>query len=292
MAEGRAREFALLGLLALLWGSSYLFIGVAVAEIPPLSLISVRIGVAALFLLLMLRLQNVRLPRDSRTWRRLGVQSLLNASLAWTLLAWGQQHIDSGVAAVLNSTSPLFVFLLTLAITRHEAMTPIRLIGALLGVAGVALIVGVEALSGLGENVAGQLAALASAALYAGAAIHGHRLAHLAPTAAAAGTMLCAFVVVAPAALIIDRPWALTPSPGALGAAGALGLLCTGCALMIYFRLIRTLGSLGVASQAYLRAGLGVMLGVVFLGEQPTPTVLLGLGAALAGVALINWRRP
>lgn len=291
MAEPRTREFVLLGLLALLWGSSYLFISVAVAEIPPLTLISIRIGVAAVFLLLMLRLQGARLPRDGRTWRLLAIQSTLNASVAWTLLAWGQQHIDSGVAAVLNSTSPLFVFVLTVAVTRHEAMTPIKLIGALLGFAGVALIVGGEALSGLGENVAGQLAALASAALYAGAAVHGRRLAHLAPTVTAAGAMLCAFIVVAPAALIVDQPWTLAPSGGALAAAGVLGLFCTGVTLMIYFRLIRTLGSLGVASQAYLRAGLGVLLGVIFLGEQPTPTILMGLAAALIGVALINWRR-
>ncbi|WP_340108031.1 DMT family transporter [Pikeienuella sp. HZG-20] len=290
MIDGRAREFALLGLLALIWGSTYFFIGVAIKEIPPLTLIAVRIAIAAAFLLVVLRLQGARLPRDRRTWGRLFIQSTLNASVAWCLLAWGQSHIDSGVAAVLNSTSPLFVFFLTLAITRHEALTAIRLLGALLGIAGVALIVGVETLSGLGVSVAGQLAALTSAAFYAGAAIHGHRLSHLKPTVTAAGTMVCALITVAPVALIVDRPWTLAPSGAAMVAAGALGLVCTGVALMIYFRLIATLGSLGVASQAYLRAGFGVMLGVAFLGERLTLTVALGLAAALLGVALINWR--
>lgn len=287
----RRPEFALLGLLALLWGASYFFIGVAITEIPPLTLIALRITVAALVLLAVLAARREALPRDRATWGRLMIQSCLNATVAWTLLAWGQQHIASGVASVLNSTSPLFVFFITLLVTRHESAAPLRLLGACLGVAGVALIVGEEALTGLARGVAGQLAALASASLFAMAAIHGRRFGHLTPTAAAAGTMLCAFVTLTPLALVVDAPWRLSPSAEALGAAVALGALSTGVAMMIYFRLIRTLGSLGVASQAYLRAGVGVALGVAFLGETVTPVVGLGLLAALTGVALINWRR-
>ena len=106
----RATEFALLGALALLWGSSYLFIKVAVTEIPPLTLIAVRAGVAAVVLLAVLIARAEALPRDAGTWGRLFIQSLLNATLAWVLLAWGQQQVDAGLASVLNSTSPLFVF--------------------------------------------------------------------------------------------------------------------------------------------------------------------------------------
>lgn len=291
MADGtinRWREFALLGCLAVLWGSSYLFIDVAVSELPPLTVIAIRVSVAAIFLLAIVAWQGARLPRDTATWRALFVQSILNSTGAWVLLAWGQQFIDSGLASVLNSTTPLFVFAITYFVTRHEASHPMRLLGAVIGFLGVILIVGPDVLAGLGQQVAGQLAALGGAAMYGCAAIFGKRFAHLPATVTAAGTILWATVCVVPASLIIDRPWQLAPSAQALGAAVVLGLLCTGAALMLYFRLLRTLGSLGVASQAYLRAGVGVLLGMVVLGEQVTAVVGLGLAAALVGVALIN----
>lgn len=295
MSDGsinRWREFALLGCLALLWGSSYLFIDVAVRDMPPLTVIAIRVCVAAVFLLAILAWQGARLPRDRATWRALFVQSLLNSTGAWVLLAWGQQFIDSGLASVLNSTTPLFVFAITYFVTRHEATHRLRLVGAAIGFLGVILIVGPDVLAGLGQQVAGQLAALCGAAMYGCAAIFGKRFAHLPATVTATGTTLWATVCVVPACLIVDRPWQLAPSPQALGAAVVLGLFCTGAALMLYFRLLRTLGSLGVASQAYLRAGVGVLLGVVVLGEQVTTVVGIGLAAALAGVALINAPLP
>jgi drug/metabolite transporter (DMT)-like permease len=286
--ERRIVEFALLGVLALLWGSSYLFIKVAVTEIPPFTLIAARVSIAACFLGLVVFWRRERLPRDTKTWRRLLIQSFLNAIGAWTILAWGQQYVDSGLAGVLNSTSPIFVFFLTLFISRHEATSFLRLAGAILGLIGVVLIVGLEALQGLGSQVAGQLAALTGAFLYACVAIHGKRFAHLSAPVTATGTMLWATLFLVPLCLIVDRPWTLSPSAEALWATLALSVLSTGVALIVYFRLVRTLGSLGVASQAYLRAGVSVVLGVVVLGEVISPLVGLGLLAALFGVAAIN----
>lgn len=291
-SSSRWREFALLGCLALLWGSSYLFIGIAVKEIPPLTLIAIRVSVAALVLLGVVFWQGARLPRDARTWRLLFIQSVLNSIGAWVLLAWGQQYIDSGLASVLNSTTPLFVFLITLLITRHEATNPVRLLGAALGFLGVILIVGPDVLKGLGQQVAGQLAALGGAMMYGCAAIFGKRFAHLPATVTATSTILWATVCLVPASLVFDQPWQLSPSPRAILAAILLGIFCTSVAMLLYFRLLHTLGSLGVASQAYLRAGVGVVLGVVVLGEQVTPIVGLGLLAALIGVALINLPAP
>ena len=289
--QSLAVEFALLGLLALLWGSSYLFIKLAVSDIPPVTLIALRVSIAALFLVVVMRGRGERLPRDGETWRMLYVQAVFNSIGAWTILAWGQQHIDSGLASVLNSTSPIFVFFFTLFVTRHEAASPLKFLGACLGLCGVILIVGIDALSGLGRQVAGQLAALAGAVLYACAAIYGKRFARLSPTATAAGTMFCAAATLVPASLAIDRPWLLAPSLQAILAALALAVLCTGVALQIYFRLVRTLGSMGVASQAYLRAGIGVLLGLIVLGERLEPTVAAGLVLAIVGVAAINWSR-
>ena len=281
-------ELGFLCLLALLWGSSYLFIKVAVSEIPPLTLIATRVSVAAVLLMAVVIWRGDTLPRDGRTWRALLVQSIFNSIGAWTLLAWGQQYVDSGLAGVLNSTSPLFVFLFTVLITRHESTDLRKLFGALLGLAGVVLIIGVDVLAGLGQQVAGQLAAVTSAAMYAAAAIYGRRFAHISAPVTAVGTILWGVAVLVPAALIWDRPWTLDPSATAIGAAVLLGLFCTGLALMIYFRLIQTLGSLGTASQAYLRAGVSVFLGIVFLGEEVTALVGAGLLAAIAGVAAIN----
>lgn len=282
-------ELTLLGLLALLWGSSYLFIKVAVQELPPLTLIAFRVSGAAVFLIAVMAARREKLPRDKRTWSMLLVQAFINAIAAWTLLAWGQQHVDAGLASVLNSTSPIFVFLFTTLITRHEAMSGRKLAGALIGLSGVCLIVGLDALEGLGVQVAGQLACLAGAMLYGVAAIYGKRFGHISATVTATGTMIWAAAVLAPAALIVDRPWTLQPGATAIAAAVALSIVCTGIALMLYFRLVRTIGSLGVASQAYLRAGIGVLLGIIVLGESITPSVALGLFAAILGVALINW---
>lgn len=282
-------ELPLLALLALLWGSSYLFIKVAVAEIPPVTLIALRVLGATIFLLLVMGARSERLPRDARTWRMLLVQSVLNSIGAWTVLAWGQQYVESGLASVLNSTSPIFVFLITALVTRHEALGRRKLAGAVLGLMGVALIVGVDVLRGLGDQVAGQVACLVGAALYAGAAIYGKRFNHISAVATATGTMIWASLVLVPLALVLDRPWTLAPSPTALAATAILSILCTGVALLIYFRLVRTLGSMGVASQSYLRAGIGVVLGIALLDETFTLPVAAGLCAAIAGVALINW---
>lgn len=282
-------ELPLLALLALLWGSSYLFIRVAVADIPPVTLIALRVLGAAIFLMIVMRARRETLPRDVDTWRMLLLQAIFNSIGAWTILAWGQQYVESGLASVLNSTSPIFVFLVTALITRHETLGGRKLAGAALGVFGVILIVGVDALRGLGDEVAGQLACLVGAALYAGAAIYGKRFGHMSAVATATGTMIWASVVLVPLALVLDRPWTLTPGATAIWATVILSIACTGVALLIYFRLVRTLGSMGVASQSYLRAGVGVLLGLVFLGETFTLPVAVGLVAAISGVAIINW---
>lgn len=289
------REFGLLGLLALLWGGSYLLIKVAVAEIPPLSLIAFRVSLAAVLLVGVMQLQGHGFPKDGSTWRVLVEQSFLNSIGPWLLLAWGQQFVDSGLAGVLNSTSPIFVFLIALALTRNQPVDWSKFVGALLGMLGVVLVIGPGVLKGLGSQLLGQLAVLASAVLYAGAALSGKRLSHLSPTTSAAGTMLIAAAILLPASLVFDRPWALRPSASAVAAAVALGVFSTAIALLIYFRLLRTLGSMGVASQSYLRAGVSVLLGILILDERFAVTTAVGLAVAVLGVAVINtkvnWRR-
>lgn len=281
-------ELGLLGLLACLWGSSYLLISIAVTTIPPLTLIAGRVAMAACLLLLMMRVRQQRLPRDWPTWQRLFVQACCNSIFAWTLLAWGQQYVDSGLAGVLNSTAPLLVALAGFILAGQAAPTPWQVGGVLLGMGGVLLVVGAESLYRFDSSLLPQLAVLLSAALYAGAALHGHRLAHLPPLTVAAGTMVWATLCLVPLSLLLEQPWTLRPAVPSLLAAAGLGIFCTGIALLLYFRLVVTLGALGVASQSYLRAGVSVLLGVIVLGEQLTLPIGLGLGAVIAGVAAIN----
>ena len=281
-------ELALLCLLALMWGSSYLFIKIAVETIPPITLIAARVAIAALLLSAIMAKRNHRFPREPRIWQALFVQSIFNSIGAWTVLAWGQQYVDSGLAGILNSTSPIFVFFITWLWTRHEAVSGDKLIGALLGLAGVTLIVGVNALDGFGQNIAAQLAVLSGAMLYGLAAIYGKRFADLPPSVTAACTMIWAAVILIPMSLVIDRPWTLSPSAASVCAALALAIFSTAGALIIYFRLIKTIGSMGVASQAYLRIGVSVLLGMILLGESVDWSVVLGLLAVAMSVAIIN----
>lgn len=281
-------EFLFLILLALLWGSSYLFLKIAVETIPPITLIASRVTIAAILLTIIVMWKGEVFPKDRKTLVQLLVQSFLNSIGAWTILAWGQQYVESSLSSVLNSTSPLFVFFITFFFTRHEATSPLKLLGACLGVGGVLLIVGTDALQGLGQQVLAQLAVLSGAIMYACAAIYGKNLSHLRPTVTAAATMIWASVCLIPLSLAFEQPWTLAPSTKSLWAALALGVLCTGAALLIYFRLLRTLGSMGTASQGYLRTGVGVILGIVVLGEHITPVIAAGIAAAWLGVVLIN----
>lgn len=285
------REYALLGLLAGLWGSSYLFAKIALDGLPPLTLAAYRVTVAAVVLCALLRIRNVGFPRESATWQLLFTQSLLNSTLPWSILAWGQQYVDSGLAGVLNSTSPIFVVLLTLLFLRRESVGAWPLAGALLGFAGVVLTIGVDVLGALGRDLLAQVAVLFSAVLYAAAAIHGRKLGNSVPAhVTAAATTILAAACLVPAALVVERPWTLEPSMRSLAAASALAFFCTAIALLIYFRLLRTLGPMGVTSQSYLRAGFSVFLGMLVLGETISAAVGIGLAAIILGVAAINYR--
>lgn len=281
-------DYCLLAFLALLWGSSFLLIKIAVETIPPLTLIAFRVTLAAAILLIVLKIKGGSLPNAATDWTKLGIQALFSAILSWPLLAWGQQYIDSGLAGVLNSTTPIWVFAITFFLTRHEALDRLKLGGVMLGTLGIILIFGPSVLSGLGSQIAGQGAAIACAILYAFAAIYGRNLRHLPPLVTAAGTLSIASLVLVPLALIADKPWTLKPELASVVAAALLSVLCTAVAMMIYFRLINNLGSLATSSQSYLRSIVAVLLGVFVAGELLSPLVIVGVSLALTGVILIN----
>lgn len=278
------KELALLVALATLWAASYTFIRVAVVSIPPITLIAARTVIAGLILLAVIHWRGLAMPRDAANWRRFLFQAGFNSVVPFTLIAWAQQTTSASLATILGSTSPIFIFLLTVLVTRHEAITGRSLFGVLAGIAGICLIVGHQALEGLGRELWSQLAILSSALSFAVAAIYGRRFKGLDPLLPAAGSLLCGGLVLTPLSLAFEQPWTLAPTLPALLSLLGLAVFSTALAFVIYFRLLQTLGSLGTSAQAYLRVPIGVALGVIFLGEQMAASAWLGLVCVIAGV--------
>jgi drug/metabolite transporter (DMT)-like permease len=281
-------ELALLALLATLWGASYTFIKIGVETIPPVTFIAGRTFIAAVLLLLVLRLRSLALPHDRASWRLFFTQAAINSVLPFTLIAWAELTVDAGLAAILNSTTPIFTFLITIAVTRHEPTTWRKALGVVAGMAGICLIIGVEALNGLGRELLSQLAIILATISYAGASIFGRNFKHMDPMMPAAGSMLAGAIVLIPLSLVIDRPWTLAPSSQSLLALGGLAVFSTAFAFCIFFRLIHTLGSVGTTAQAYLRVPVGVAIGAYFLSESLSETAWIGLICVVLGVAAMT----
>jgi drug/metabolite transporter (DMT)-like permease len=281
-------ELALLLALATVWGASYTFIKIGVATIPPVTLIAARTLIAGCILLAIIRSRGLSLPRDPAVWRRFLIQACLNSVIPFTLIAWAEQTVDAGLATILNSTSPIFAFLLTVVMTRHEPVSARKLFGVAAGVCGICLIIGVQALDGLGRELWAQFAIVAATVCYAVAAIFGRSFKGLDPIMPAAGSLLCGAAILVPISLFADRPWTLAPSPQSVAALLGLSVISTALAFVIYFRLVHTLGSVGTTAQAYLRVPIGVAIGVVFLGETLTSTAWAGLVCVIIGVAAMT----
>ncbi|MBQ8104845.1 MULTISPECIES: EamA family transporter [unclassified Afipia] len=283
-----AVNLALLVLLATLWGAAYTLVKIGVETIPPLTFISGRTLIAGGILLAIMALRGIALPRDPAVWKRFMIQACLNSVVPFTLIAYAETHVGAGLATILGSNAPIFAFLLALLFVRHERPTLRQSFGVAAGLAGICLVVGVDALNGLGQDVLAQLALVLSAVMFGAAALFGRNFNGLDPMVPAAGSMICGAVMLTPLSLIIDRPWTLTPSVTSIAALIALAVFSTALAFVIYFRLIQTLGSVGTTAQAYLRVPLGVGLGVVVLGETLSPTVWIGLVCVVVGIAAMT----
>ena len=283
------RSFALVLLLACLWGGSYPLLKVAVETIPPLTVVAMRATLGGLLLLAVLGPRARELAaviRDSP--RALAIQSIFTCVVPWLLIATAIRGLDASLAAILNSLSPIFIFLITALVTRHEPVTARKGLGVTLGIAGVVAIVGVDALSGAGSRIAAELACIAGAFSYAIAGVIGVRFAKVSPLVPAAGSTLAAAIVITPVALLVEHPWTLRPSTASLAAVVAGAVLSTALAQVIYFRLLATVGSIAMSSQAYLRIVVGVALSMAFLGEMPKPQAWAGLALVLAGVVAMT----
>ena len=274
----------------MVWGGSFFFIEVLVRELPPLTVVLGRVGIAALALNAYVLARHGRMPGALRIWGAFLVMGALNGLIPYTLIVWGQQHIDSGLASILNGTTPLFSVVLAHFLTREERMTGNRVSGVVFGIAGVAVLVGPEALRGLGASGLGQFAVL-GAALYL--RLRRHLRAPLQGHAAygrGGRPSDRTALLVLPLALIVDEPWTLNPSLAAWGAMLGLALLSTAAAYIIFFRILAAAGATNVMLVTLLMPVSALLLGALVLGEQPGATVFVGMGLIFTGIAAIGGR--
>lgn len=289
------REWAMLLALAVLWGGSFFFNGVAVRDLPSFTLVWLRVAVAAAALLAVLKLRGERMPRQGRVWAGFFGMGLLNNVLPFVLIVWGQHRIASGLAAILNATTPLFTVLVAHLLTPDEKLTPLKAAGVVVGFAGAAVMIGPDALGGLGTGVAAQLACLAAALSYAFAGIFGRRFKRMgvAPVTTAAGQVCASAVLLFPVMLLLDRPWTLAPPHAATwGAVLGVGLLSTALAYVLYFRILAAAGATNLLLVTFLIPVSAILLGALVLGEVLRGRHALGMALIAAGLACIDGRLP
>lgn len=279
-------EWLLLIVLATLWGGSFFFAKVAVAEVPPFTIAAARVGLAAVALVVVVRASGLALPRRLGDWVPFLVMGFLNNAVPFTLIFWGQIAIASGLASILNASMPIFTTLFAHFLTADERLSTGKVTGIALGMFGVAVMIGIDAFGGFGLSVWAQLACVGAAVSYAFASIYGRRFAATPPLVTSAGQLVASSSMLVPAALIVDRPWHLPP-PGleTLASLGALALVSTALAYILYFRILKAAGATNVSLVTLLVPVSAILLGAIFLGERLTAEQFAGM--ALIGFGLI-----
>jgi drug/metabolite transporter (DMT)-like permease len=286
-------EWALLLALSLLWGGSFFFNGIAIKALPVFTVVAARVFLAAVLLWAVLPLAGVSMPRDRGTWTAFLGMGMLNNVIPFCLIVWGQAHIASGVASILNATTPLFGVVVAHLLTADEKMSGGKLAGVALGVVGVCVMVGGEAVSSLTSHVAAELACLAGALSYALAGVYGRRFRALgaSPIATATGQVTISSLLLVPIAAIVDQPWTLAP-PGAAAISALIGVavLSTALGYILYFRILATAGATNLLLVTFLIPVTAIGLGVFALGETLAPRHVLGMALIGLGLAAIDGR--
>ncbi|MBR0650038.1 DMT family transporter [Roseomonas terrae] len=288
-----ALAWSLLLLLSVLWGGSFFFVGIAVTALPPFTIVAVRVGLAAVVLWAALPALGVAPPRGARAWRAIVVMAMLNNAIPFSLIVWAQQSLPSGLAAILNATTPLWGVLVAHVATREERITAPRLAGAVLGFAGVAAMSGMDLLSGTTASLPATVAMLLATFSYACAGVYGRRLGRVgvAPMQAALGQLTAATLMMVPLALAIEAPWERPMPPAAvLAALGGLAVFCTAIAYVLYFRILALAGAVNLLLVTFLVPVSAILLGTLVLGERLAVQHLIGMALIGAGLVLIDGR--
>lgn len=286
----RTQDWLLLVFLSVLWGATFFFIAVAGPEVPPFTLVLARVGIAALVLVPLVYIMGHSLPSGRAAWLLFIVQAIINNVIPFTLIVYGQQRIASGLAAVLNATTPLFT-LMIMRMFAGEALTSSKVVGVLLGVGGVAVLMGPEAVTANASSVAGMLCILGGALSYGFSALWMRRLRHIPPLVSSAAQVLCSTMLLLPMAAFLDRFWLLpAPSAPALLAIIGLALFSTALAYIVFFKISASAGPSSVMLVTLLIPVTATALGVLILDETLTIHQIAGALIIASGLVVIDGR--
>ncbi len=289
------RDWMLLLALVAMWGSSFMFNRIAVASLPPLTVVAGRVGVAAIVLLAIVYASGRQLPPPGKAWLPYVVIAIIGNAVPFYLITWGQQVVESALAGILMAIMPLATIALAHFLIAGEQLTRQRITGFGIGFLGIVLLMGPAALAGIGGDavrIVSQLAVLGGALCYALQSVLTRLMIKGDVIVSAATTLLLAALLVVPVALWFNKPWALVPALSSVTAVFWLGVGPTAIATVLYFMLIRSAGPSFMSLVNYLSPGVAVMLGLLVLGETPQANAYFGLMLILAGLAISQMRRP
>ena len=279
-------------LLGLIWGSSFAWIKIAVDEVPPATLVAWRMTLGAAGTLVLLAWMRIGLPRGWREWLPLAVLGAVNTAIPIFLISWGEQFVDSGTAAVLNSLVPIFSLVIAGVALRTEPVTALRVGGLILGFIGAALLASRElSLRGDASGLIGALAVVLAALSYAvGASYSRHRIQRTHRLVVAGGSLVFAAIDMWVLALVVDGGFILPTQPDTILALAWLGLLGSFLAYVLYFFLIEHLGATLAVMVTYMFPVVGVAIGVLLLGELMDPRLAAGTALVVVGIIVVSVR--
>lgn len=290
-------DWAMLLLLSFLWGGSFFLIGVLVAELPPLTIVTIRVGVAALTLWVVLLVGGYDIPKTFKLWRAFFMLGLLNNVIPFTFIVWGQNHIGAGLASIMNATTPLFTILIAGAFLVDEHITPQKVAGVVLGLIGVSVLIGAESLAGIGLDISlqtlAQLAIMGAAISYGCASVFGRRFKALgvSPFSTSVGQVTASTLILLPITFVIERPDQLAnPSLQAWLSILCLGVFCTALGYTLFFKILSSSGATNVVLVTFLVPVTASFLGWLILNEQLHSSHFIGMAFIGLGLAAIDGR--
>ena len=289
-----ALDWALLAALVAMWGSSFMFIKLGITTVPTSTLVAARLMLGALILLVMVYLRGARLPPFGRVWGNYLILALLGNCIPFTAITWGQHGTDSALAGILMAVMPLATMVLAHFFVKGEHMTRPRVIGFMLGFAGIVVLMGpavFDRMAGQSLATLSQLAILLGALCYAGNSVLTRILARGDDAlVASAAMLLLASLIALPVALVVDQPWRIAPGNASFWAILWLGVGPTAIATVVYFKLIASAGPTFMSLVNYMSPAVAVFLGVALLGETPGIQAYIALALILLGIAVSQWR--
>lgn len=285
-------EWGMLLLLAALWGGSFLFNGIAVRELPTLTIVALRVGLAAIVLWGIVIVLKRHLPTQPQVWLAFLGMGLLNNVIPFCLIVWGQHTITSGLASILNATTPLCTVAVAGFFLRDEPITKRKLIGLLIGFSGVIVMIGPTALAGVARDEWAALACLGAALSYACASVFGRRFQRFGvdPIVVATGQVTASFLILAPFAVIFHGPL-VTPHLATIGAILGLAVFSTALAYMLFFHILARAGATNISLVTFLVPVFAITLGAMVLQEQIQSVQLVGMAMIGMGLVAINGQK-